>query len=266
MVSNAILLGALTETQKRTHRWGVKNQVTFDPSKEAFKVLHPIHGEGEPFKLLGTLLDCKLKMIPCVEKLLSKVRPKIRALVRIRNAFSVKVMLNQYKAHVWSQCEYHDGALILACDTQLARFDSMQRGYLQEFSLTDTEAFVEYNFAPPSIRRRIAMLGFLHKCVLRAGHPSLSVLFPGAPFTSYHSCEIESCVSEVSTQWRLFFKSLHGYVLMYNRLPQYIVDCTTVHDFQNKLTRHVKQRARNNDASWRDALRDERQIWKLRGS
>ena len=170
IVSNAILLGALGETQKRTHRWGVKNQVSFDPSKETFKVLHPTHGEGEPFKLLGTLLDCKLKMVPCIEKLFSKVRPKIRALRRLSRAFSVKTMLNQYKAHVWSQCEYHDGALILACDTQLARFDSMQRGYLQEFSITDTEAFVEYNFAPPSIRRRIGMLGFLHKCVLCAGH------------------------------------------------------------------------------------------------
>ena len=41
-VSNAILLESLTETQRRTHRWGVKNQVTFDPSKDFFFLSEPL--------------------------------------------------------------------------------------------------------------------------------------------------------------------------------------------------------------------------------
>ena len=62
--SSALLNEVLEEVQTRTHCWGVKNQVQFDPSKEYFKILHPSLGAGEDFKLLGTLIDCKLTMLP----------------------------------------------------------------------------------------------------------------------------------------------------------------------------------------------------------
>ena len=112
--SSTLLYASLEEAQCRTHAWGVKNQVQFDPSKEYFKILHPSLGEGEDFKLLGTLVDCKLGLVACIESLLSKVRPKMRALLRLQHLYSKVVMLDQYKSHIWSIKEYSNGALILA--------------------------------------------------------------------------------------------------------------------------------------------------------
>ena len=62
--------------------------------------------------------------------------------------------------------EYHSGAIFHASDTLLERFDSAQRGFLQEIDVTPEAAFIEHNFAPPRLRRNIGMLGFLHKRVL----------------------------------------------------------------------------------------------------
>ena len=128
--------------------------------------------------MLGTWIDCGLSMNPGVEKILSKSRPKIRSLVRAKNMYSVKVMLNQFKTHLWTVIEYHNGTLIMAAASEVSRLDSMQRGFLQELSLGDEEAFVTYNFAPLSLRRRIGMLGFLHKRVLQQCHPAFLALLP----------------------------------------------------------------------------------------
>jgi hypothetical protein len=164
--SSALLTEVLEEAQSRTHLWGVKNQMQFDSSKEYFKMLHPSLGSGEDFKLLGTLIDCQLNMQACIESLLCKIRPKIRALLRLQHLYSPATMLDQNKSHVWNVKEYPNGALIMAAPRQLRRLDKVQRWYLHELALTDTDAFIKYNFAPPSLRRAIGMLGFIHKRTL----------------------------------------------------------------------------------------------------
>ena len=84
-VSDSTLLDELRDIQSRTHKWSVRNQVEFDPGKEYFKILHPSLGLGEEFKLLGTLFDVALSMTPCIDAILARVRPKIRALLRPRD-------------------------------------------------------------------------------------------------------------------------------------------------------------------------------------
>ena len=69
--------------------------------------------------------------------------------------------------------EYHSDAIFHASDTLLERFDSAQRGFLQEIDVTPEAAFIEHNFAPPRLRRNIGMLGFLHKRVLGLSHPAI---------------------------------------------------------------------------------------------
>ena len=54
--------------------------------------------------------------------------------------------------------EYHSGAIFHASDTLLERFDSAQRGFLQEIDVSLDAAFIEHNFAPPRLRRNIGML------------------------------------------------------------------------------------------------------------
>ena len=101
------------------------------------------------------------------------------------------------------------GALILALPTQLQRIDKMQRWFLDELDMTDTEAFVVYNFAPPSIRRRIGILGFLHKRVLEVCHPAMvkDLKLESVQAGRYHTRTLESHWSEVNSHSRLFNNS-----------------------------------------------------------
>ena len=252
----------LRDIQVKTDDWGRKNQVCFDPAKEDFKIVHPRHALGDPFKWLGTLVDCGLTMQPLVESILTKCRPKIRALLRLKDLYTVASLLNLYKTHIWSRCEFHSGALILALPKQLQRIDKMQRWFLHELGLSDTEAFVRFNFAPPSLRRSIGMLGFLHKRVLEACHPTLLEVFSldAVHAARYHDRPLASQWSEVRGHSRLYNKSIYMHILMYNRIPQDLVEARTVSTFQSSLTKIAKHRAENDDASWRCAFQTCKEI------
>ena len=102
---------------------------------------------------------------------------------RLQHVYSLRDLLNQFKAHVWSYLEYHNGAIIVAKRADRGRLDRMQRSFLHQLGLTDEEAFVNFNFAPLSLRRSIGIRGFLHKRILGTCHPVLIQAFPlTAPF------------------------------------------------------------------------------------
>ena len=109
-----MIVSDLENVQQRAHDWGRRHRVTFDPSKESFHIIHPLFDDESSFKLLGTLLDSALSMKPLVDALLVKIRPKVRAIVRMRHMFSLRELLDQFKMQAWSHLEYHNGALILA--------------------------------------------------------------------------------------------------------------------------------------------------------
>ena len=162
----------------RVHKWGHTNRVAFDPSKEHTLIIHPIHGDGDAVKLLGCLIDAKLIMRQCVDALLSRARPKIKAILRTRRHYSVKDLIGQFKTHVWGLLEYQTGAYFHASSYLLKKFDSAQRGFLEELQVDEATAFIAHNFAPPTLRRNIGILGLLHKRVLGKAHPVFKKLLP----------------------------------------------------------------------------------------
>ena len=130
LMNEELIFEELREVQNRTHEWGRKNQVEFDPSKEFFCIIHPSQWCGDDVKILGSLFDCSLSMQPCIDGILSKIRPKIRAIVRLAHAYSPAKLVSQYKCHIWGLKEYSNGAIILAGPSQLKRLDKVQRGFL----------------------------------------------------------------------------------------------------------------------------------------
>ena len=76
--------------------------------------------------------------------------------------------------------EYHSGALVHATFTRLAVLDRLQLRFLQHLGISEIDAFMHFSFAPPSLRRDIAVQGLLHKRVIGLAHPSFSELFPFA--------------------------------------------------------------------------------------
>ena len=86
--------------RSNVHRWGDRNRITFDASKEHLVILHPQYYEGNAFKFFGTLIDPQLLMEPAIESILSRSRPKIKVLLCTRRFYTTTDMLTQYKIHI----------------------------------------------------------------------------------------------------------------------------------------------------------------------
>ena len=63
------------------------------------------------------------------------------------------------------------GAIFHAATSYLDEFDKLQEKILRDIEVDEATAFLDCNFAPPSLRRDIGILGLLHKRVLGKAHP-----------------------------------------------------------------------------------------------
>lgn len=114
-VSNDEISRDMHVCRVRVHKWGRVNRVEFDPGKEHVIILHPIDGAGDPFKLLVCLFDCKLLMNQAVDKILSQVRPKIKAILRTRQHYDAKnLIFFQFK----TMCGASWKSIMVVCSMQ----------------------------------------------------------------------------------------------------------------------------------------------------
>jgi len=246
----------LARCRTRTHNWGKTNRVSFDASKEVFAVLHPSLGHGPCFKLLGCMMDTDLRMQTCIDQLLSKIRPKITAILRTRGFYSIPDLVSQYKTHIWGLIEVNIGGYFHAASSLLAKIDHAQDRFFHELGLTSAQALLDFNAAPPRLRRNIAALGLLHKRVIGKCHPSFERLFPwySERFTEVrsqgHNKQLYSHWVEVSAHRSLYNRSIFAMADVYNNLPQHVVDATSVQTFQNYLIQIARTRCQQGDVAW----------------
>ena len=250
-MSNTTIESKMHKTRDEIHRWGVRNRVTFDPTKEHVVVIHPLDGNGEVIKFLGTLIDPQLTMQFCIESILSKIKPKIKAALRTRAFYDIASMVGQFKIHIWSHIEFHYGAILHAAPSSLSRIDDCQRSFVRELNISAEIAYLEYNFPLPTLRRDIGLLGLLHKRVLGLAHPAFEKLFPYSPHPAVlgHNKQLHDYHPECNYRRALLHRSIFGLVAVYNLLPQYIVDSETISAFQTALTHIAKTRRSNQIAN-----------------
>ena len=172
----------------------------------------------------------------------------------------MKELINQFKTHVWSVMEVHNGAILHASNSHLQRLDDSQRHFLEEIGIDEAEAFMEFNFAPPSVRRDIGILGLLHKRVLGKSHPVFQKLLPfhvdvfGVPRPNEHTRQLYGHILDVKFQHTLHSRSIFGMVYVYNRLPQNVVDSPSVTVFQRHLTMIARARCQNDAHNWKSVF------------
>ena len=249
----------LNRTRSSVHQWGKRNRVTFDPAKEHTVVIHPTRGVGADFKLLGCLVDHKLLMVSAINATLAKARPKVTSLLRMRGFTSFSDMINQYKTHIWSSTEYVNGWIYHAAPTHLEKFDKLQEHFLHGLQSNAAHAFKQENFAPPTLRRDIGMLGLIHKRVLGLAHPAFDRLLPLQPASYYeanagnpflrHDKQIYNHNRECSNN-AMFQRSIFSLISLYIRLPQRIINKDTISTFQSELTFIAKRRCRDGTEGW----------------
>ena len=69
----------------------------------------------------------------------------------------------------------------------------------------------------------------------------------------WHVRQLEAYYTTVYSHARLYPRSIFQYVLLYNRLPQWLVDKKSVQAFQTELTALAKSRAEAGQSTWREA-------------
>ena len=246
----------LSRCRSRVHAWGRAHRVAFDASKEHLVVLHPTAHHGEPFKLLGCMMDLDLRMHTVIDQVLSRIRPKCTAILRTRGYYSVRELILQFKAHVWGLIETHCGAYFHAATNLLNKIDEVQRSFLKKLDVTEEQAFLDFNCAPPTLRRNIAVLGLLHKRVLGKCHVSFENLLPwysqrfDIPRGFGHNKQLYGHWVEAQQHRSLFAKSIFLMVDIYNNLPQEMVDAKIVSAFQHSLTKLAKDRCQQGNTRW----------------
>ena len=118
--------------------------------------------------------------------------------------------------------------------------------------MTESQAFLDHNFASPTLRRNIGILGMLHKRTLGMCHPMMEKLLPtwqqkfGRQRPDKHDKQLYGNFLEVHWQRGLFDRSIFAMCSVYNDLPQYVVDAPTVSVFQKHLTHIARTRCKNN--------------------
>jgi len=255
--SNEELSRVMHVCRAGVHKWGKVNRVAFDPGKEHVVVIHPISGFGDPFKFLGCLFDCKLIMDHAIDKILTQARPKITAILRTRSHYSKKDLISQFKTHIWGIMETQNGAIFHSAEYLLEKLDSAQRRFLHELDLDEATAFMEFNFAPPSLRRDIGILGLLQKRVLGKAHPVFQKLLPfyadvfGNLRPGDHDRQLYGHNLDIKFQCVLYSRSIFGMVHVYNHLPQNVVNEKTVSGFQKLLTLTARQICQEGIQDWK---------------
>ena len=246
----------LERCRKRVHSWGRANRVAFDESKEHVVILHPSQHHGQAFKLLGCMIDVDLRMHSAIDQVLSKIKPKVIAILRTRGYYDTPDLILQFKTHIWSLIEGNIGGYFHAAESLLEKIDKVQSNFVGELGLSLEQAFLEYNFPPPRLRRNVGVLGLLQKRVLGKCHPSFNQLLPwrheyfSEPRLLGHSKQLYGHNCEITNHQALFNRSIFAMVDIYNNLPQYVIDASSVSLFQKYLMQIVRFRCKSGDPAW----------------
>jgi hypothetical protein len=226
---------SMSNVQGELHKWGQANQVAFDAAKESKHILSLREAFGPDFKLLGIIFDCKLEMSNAVRALTGKVKWKVQMLLRSRKSFHTEDMVVQYKQQVLSYIEYRTPAIYHATKTVLNRLDKQQDHFFRELGITKEAALIDFNLAPLSMRRDIALLGLLHRAAIGEGPAHFREYFK----RRHGSLKLVDPCAECSVSL-LLKRSMWGLVRVYNTLGG-TLQCKTVKDFQKHLQDRAKR-------------------------
>ncbi len=253
----------LEQCQKELHDWGSGNRVCFDPDKESFHIIHRRFHERSEFKILGVIFDNHLLMHKAVRELAIQGGWRLRAILRVRRYFSVNQLVMLFKSQVMSYLEAGCVAFFHAPPTTMDPVDRILLRFLREMGLSTEDALLRFNLAPFESRRHMAALGVLHRRILGILPGPIAEMFPFGGIVrrilptrlsgSRHSKLLFDPICGNETQ--LFKRSLFGYVAIYNRLPQKIVDVSSVSAFQKALQDAMKVSLRRGDEDWATIFR-----------
>ena len=225
--------------------------------------------EGEGFKLLGVPFDCQLTMEGAIAELAKEAGWKLRTLLRTSRYHHDRALVNVYKSKLLSYVEYRTAAVYHATNTVLRPLNAVQTRFLKALGCTELEALMEFNLAPLSARRDIAMLGVIHRTTLGKGPAHFREFFKPAERTQRtyftrrtarnHTKPLED--PRTGRFPELLRRSALGLIAVYNMLPPELVLAKTVKEFQSNLQELLKTRAKEGCDDWAETLSPRVPLW-----
>jgi hypothetical protein len=248
------------ETQKcqsSLHAWGEANQVVFEATKESLHIVDARHPIGDNFKILSVIYDPRLNMFDAVHHFCSEAGWRLKSLLRTTRYYNNADLVRLFKCNVLSFIEGATPAIYHAAPSILTPLDDLFESFLTHIGISFECALAEFNLAPLSMRRDIAMLGMLHKVSLDAAPNSLCRLFRRRPQNLLNYCASDrprharQLHDPVEFNHPVIIKrSAYGLIRVYNALPGHVLSAKTAKSFQRKLQKLAKEAASANAADW----------------
>ena len=131
------------------------------------------------------------------------------------------------------------------------------------------DALMVFNLAPLKTRRDVAMLGVVHRAVLKKGPPQFWKYFEEETTQAYYGTRAATRrhFRHLKEHRRGRFlevlrRSALGLVAVYNLLPGSVVSEETVHGFQGKLVEVLRSRACDGCADWPETYSPRIPMWR----
>ena len=106
----------------------------------------------------------------CVDDVLSRSRPKVKALLRLKPFYSTSDLVRQFKTHILPLLEGCNAAIYHGSDSVLQRLDHALSSFASKLNLSPVEAFLTYNLAPLREGMEEGTAALLRSCRLSVHH------------------------------------------------------------------------------------------------
>ena len=181
---------------------------------------------------------------------------RLRTLLRSRRFHDVGNLICMFKSHLLPLIESSTPAIFHAAESHLAVLDRIQDRFLREIDMSKETALLHFNLAPLRCRRNIAMLELIHRTSLGRGPHFRRWFFPReeaqhAPTrlsVRRHPRQLHDFVKGNHTDY--LARSALGMVRVYNALPCFIVEQTSVKEIQHELQNMLKRSAEEQREDW----------------
>ena len=182
----------------------------------------------------------------------------LRTVMRTRRFHTDAEVILLFKSHILSYVESRTSGIFHASDSVLRPLDRVLERLLNALGISALDALHHFRLAPLRTRRDIAILGVIHRAVLRQGPVELQEFFQvslaGPRRENLRSSERRHCRT-VSTLCDGLFqgycqRSALAMPLVYNLLPESIVLAPSVKSFQSSLQKLLFSHAQSLLEDW----------------
>ena len=159
----------------------------------------------------------------------------------------------------------HPSLFLMRCSSFQRRGETAQN---TPFASLKTGFWVKKNLVLLKTRKDMAMLGLVHRAVLRKGPPQFWEFFDAAADTTRRTRLGERRRSRQLEDTRkgrfleVLRRSALGLAAVYNLLPAKVVQTETVSDFQGNLQELLKERAASGCENWPETFSPRIPLWK----